>query len=257
MRRFKALIMLGGSVVLAMTATFLVYVWLRQQARTQKTPPMQAVVAAAEDLYWGTELSDKVVKIISLPQENLPIGYFSEIKDLVGRGLITNVTTNEPILASKLAPVDAEGGLSSLIPREKRAMSVKVDEVIGVAGFIRPGSRVDVLVTMKPTGKVEGTVAKVILQNVLVLAAGTKGEQRGDLATPTAVNVVTLEVTPEEAEKLALAANEGKIRLALRNPVDAQPIVTKGATTNGLVGYPDIPKKVEVIKGSDVSSQVF
>lgn len=263
MGRYKGPIMVLAALVLAVITTFLIYNWLQRQ-RPEKivvTKAMQPVVTAATDLYWGTKLSPEVLKVVSLPKGSLPNGYYGSIEDVKDKVLITSVAANESILASKLAPEGTKAGLYGVIKKDKRAMSVKVDEVIGVAGFIYPGSHVDVLVTMRSTGTGEEPVSKIILQNIPVLAAGTKMEVKE--GESVSVSVVTLEVTPEEAEKLALAANEGKIRLALRNILDDRPVVTKGINTKGLISRPRSPKwaprsfVVEVIRGSAVSKQSF
>ncbi len=254
--------MLVAALVLAVITTFLIYNWLqRQRPKKVATEPMQPVVAAATDLYWGTKLSPEVLKVVSSPTESLPGGYYGSIEEIKDRVLITSIVINEPILASKLAPEGAKAGLYGVIKKDKRAMSVKVNEVIGVAGFIYPGSCVDVLVTMRPKERAGNPVSKIILQNIPVLAAGTKMEVKEGGSVP--VSVVTLEVTPEQAERLALATNEGKIRLALRNILDDRSVVTKGISTEGLISRPRLPKRarkksvVVVIKGSDVSRQSF
>ena len=127
---------------------------------------------------------------------------------------------NEPVLPVKLAAKDAGAGLPAVIPEGMRAVSVRVNEVIGVAGYVLPGTHVDVLATASPTGSGADTTTKIVLTNVQVLAAGTKMEQDTEQGKPMAVNVVTLLVTPEESERLTLASTEGKIQLALRNPLD-------------------------------------
>lgn len=262
MGRFKGPIMVLAALVLAVITTFLIYNRLQRQ-RPEKVvaKPMQPVVAAATDLYWGTKLSPELLKVVSLPKESLPSGYYSSIESVKDKVLITSIAVNEPILASKLAPEGTKAGLYGVIKKDKRAMSVKVNEVIGVAGFIYPGSHVDVLVTMKPKGAGAEPVSKIILQNIPVLAAGTKMEVKE--GESVSVSVVTLEVTPEQAEKLALAANEGKIRLALRNILDDKPVVAKGISTKGLISRSRPPERarrkfvVEVIRGTAVSKQSF
>jgi pilus assembly protein CpaB len=147
------------------------------------------------------------------------------------------VKVNEPIFESRLAPVDVKaGGVAAVISHKKRAIAVKVDKVIGVSGFIHPGNRVDVLMTLA-TGRTFNPVTKTILENILVLAVGSETKERKgseEKASPT--DVITLEVTPEEAEKLALAATEGRLQLALRNFSDTENVVTRGTTVSTLVG---------------------
>jgi pilus assembly protein CpaB len=260
MERFRGPIMVVGALVLAVITTFLIYNWLQKQRPKKEVPKvMQPVVVAAINLYWGTKLSPEVLKVVSYSKESLPSGFYSSIEEIKDKVLITSIAVNEPILVSKLAPEGTKAGLYGVIKKDKRAMSVKVNEVIGVAGFIYPGSHVDVLVTMRPLSSEEGPVgpvSKIILQNIPVLAAGTKMEVKEGEAVP--VSVVTLEVTPEQAEKLALAANKGKIRLALRNILDDKPVVTKGVSTEGLISGSRRAKEFGVvIKGCNVSIRSF
>jgi pilus assembly protein CpaB len=168
----------------------------------------------------------------------LPAGYLGASEAVVGRGLITTVQENEPLLESKLAPAGAGGGLPVLISDGMRAVSVKVDEVVGVAGFVLPDTRVDVLLTMNgPSGE---PMTEVLLQKVRTLAAG-QNVQRDRDGKPRSVPVITLLVTPEQAETLALAANQGRIQLALRNALDTATISTPGARMGGLLGRPSAP----------------
>jgi pilus assembly protein CpaB len=164
------------------------------------------------------------------------MGAFSNPEEIVGRGLVMPVIQNEPILPMKLAGKDAGAGLPVVIPEGKRAVSVRVNEVIGVAGYVLPGTKVDVLATASPTDKHEDTTTKLVLSNVQVLAAGTKVEQDGEQGKPMSVNVVTLLVTPEESERLTLGATEGKIQLALRNPLDKETPETPGIQPASLLG---------------------
>ena len=163
-------------------------------------------------------------------------GAFNDPKDVMGRGLILPVIQNEPILPMKLASKDAGAGLPPAIPAGLRAVSVKVNEVIGVAGYVLPGTHVDVVVTLNPSDKHETITSKVILTNVQVLAAGTKIDRETDKNKPIPVSVVTLLVNPDEAERLTLASSEGKIQLALRNPLDKETPLTRGIRPAALIG---------------------
>jgi pilus assembly protein CpaB len=198
-----------------------------------------------------------------------------------GRTLIFPAKTGEPIFESKLAPAGNQGGgVASVIGPKKRAMAVKVDKFIGVSGFVHPGNRVDILVTINDQGKVSVPITKTVLQNVLVLAAGPDVDKTGKNEKPSNVDVITLEVTPEEGEKLALAANEGKLQLALRNSADSADVITRGTTIPALLasysnGQPTNPQKavvrstkpaakpappafsVDLIKGDKVSAVKF
>jgi pilus assembly protein CpaB len=156
---------------------------------------------------------------------------------VIGRGLIMPVLENEPILPMTLAPKEAGAGLPPAIPPGLRALSVRVNEVIGVAGYVLPGTHVDVVATVNPGERQGDMTSKVILTNVLVLAAGTKMEQDQN-NKPMAVNVVTLLVNPDESERLTLAAGEGKIQLALRNPLDRESPQTRGVRPAALLGTP-------------------
>ena len=205
------------------------------QVRTESLPTRPVVVAAA-DLELGAELGPDDLRIVQWPQNALPMGAFSSPEEIVGRGLVMPVIQNEPILPMKLAGKDAGSGLPVVIPEGKRAVSVRVNEVIGVAGYVLPGTKVDVLATASPTDKREDTTTKLVLSNVQVLAAGTKIEQDGEQGKPMSVNVVTLLVTPEESEKLTLGATEGKIQLALRNPLDKEMPETPGIQPASLLG---------------------
>jgi pilus assembly protein CpaB len=214
------------------------------------------VVVAAVDLPWGTKLNSEMIKRTPYLKESLPPGYFSDSDAMEGRVLIVSLKQNEPILETKLAPTSVStGGVSAVVTPGKRAIAVKGDKVLGISGFIKPGNRVDVLVTLKH-GKTETT--KIVLENVLVLASG-KEIQENDKGNPSPVDVYTMEVTPEEGEKLTLAASKGKLQFALRNVTDAEIVLTKGATINKTLSSfrPPVPPKVrrsrakvQVIKGS-------
>ena len=182
--------------------------------------PTQAVVVASANLPLGTELKKEDLTVVNFPVGQAPEGTFTKPSDIFGRGLIVSMVKNEPVLSAKLASKEAGAGLPPVIPDGMRAVSVRVNEVIGVAGYVLPGTRVDVLATANPTGQSQDVTSKVILSNVQVLTAGTRMEQDQEKGKPMAVTVVTLLVYPEQSERLALASTEGKIQLALRNPLD-------------------------------------
>jgi len=198
--------------------------------------PTQPVVVAATDLELGAELRPDDLRVVDWPAGAVPTGAFSSPDELIGRGLIMPVIQHEPILPMKVASKEAGAGLPVVIPEGKRAVSVRVNEVIGVAGYVLPGTRVDVIATASPSEKRGDTMTKVVLSDVQVLAAGTKMEQDGEQGKPMAVNVVTLLVTPEEAERLTLGATEGQIQLALRNPLDRTTPETPGIRPAALLG---------------------
>ena len=196
----------------------------------------QPVVVAAADLELGTALKKEDLKIVQFPQGAAPEGSFTQPTELVGRGLIVPMVKNEPVLGAKLASKEAGAGLPPVIPEGMRAVSVRVNEVVGVAGYVLPGNRVDVVATASPTDSRSDTTSKVVLSNVQVLTAGTRMEQSDAENKPMQVTVVTLLVNPEQAERLALASTEGKIQLALRNPLDTSAPETPGIRTAGLMG---------------------
>ena len=223
-------------IVLAVLIAGLVAVWAGNRltgnttVKAQKVETMPIAVAAV-DINWGEVLVKEQVKTLPYLKANLPAGYFADANALVGRTILFPVKANEPILDSRLAPMNFKGGgVAAVVGEGKRAMAVKVDKVIGVSGFIHPGNRVDILVTMDHPQKERGSVAKIVLENVLVLATGPEMEATGKKEKAAPVDVITLEVTPEEGEKLALAAAEGKLQLTLRNFTDTQEVHTKGTT---------------------------
>jgi pilus assembly protein CpaB len=193
-------------------------------------------VVAAADLQIGAELQRDDLRVIQWPANAAPAGAFGKPEDLVGRGLIMPVIQNEPILPMKLASKEAGAGLPPVIPKGLRAVSVRVNEVIGVAGYVLPGTRVDVVATVSPTNQQTDMTSKVVLTNVQVLAAGTKIDRDADTNKPMPVTVVTLLVAPVEAERLTLASTEGKIQLALRNPLDNETPPTQGVKPAALLG---------------------
>jgi pilus assembly protein CpaB len=197
--------------------------------------PSKPVVVAASDLALGAELTANDVRVIEWPASAVPAEAISDPKEVVGRGLIMPVIQYEPILPLKLASKEAGAGLPPIIPPGLRAVSVRVNEVIGVAGYVVPGTRVDVLTTINPGQNQQTMTSKVILTDVQVLAAGTKLETT-EKDKPVPVSVVTLLVNPDEAERLTLASSEGKIQLALRNPLDRSAPATRGVRPAVLLG---------------------
>lgn len=212
------------------------YNFVQKQPPTATAMPTEGVVVASNNLQLGTELKADDVKLMQFPKGQAPQGGFSNTADVIGRGVIVPLVKNEPILGAKLASKEAGSGLPPVIPEGMRAISVRVDEVVGVAGYVLPGNRVDVLATANPTDQRADTTTKVILSNVQVVTAGTRMEQDQENTKPVQVTVVTLLVFPEQAERLALASTEGKIQLALRNPLDQGAPETPGIKTAGLMG---------------------
>jgi len=239
MGKYRPFILFGIAIIVALITGFLVVNYLQTKSKGKEVAlETQHIAVAKVDLTWGTAITPEVITTKPFLKDSLPGGYFSDPSSLSGRVLISNIKANEPIFESKLAPTTVKtGGVAAVISQKKRAVSVRVDKVIGVSGFVHPGNRVDVLVTM-PSGK-EGTpnpITKIVLENMLVLATGQEIQTKGKEEKATPVEVITLEVTPEEAEKLALAATEGKIQLALRNFSDSEDVFTKGMTIPVLLG---------------------
>jgi pilus assembly protein CpaB len=199
--------------------------------------PTKPVVVASTDLEIGAEIGSEEVRVVDWPASAMPAEAMSDPNEVIGRGLLMPMIQNEPFLPMKLASKEAGAGLPPVIPPGLRAVSVKVNEVIGVAGYVLPGTRVDVVATVSPTQQATDMTSKVILTNVQVLAAGTKIDN-SEKNKPIAVSVVTLLVDPEQAERLTLASTEGKIQLALRNPLDRETPATRGVRPAALLGAP-------------------
>jgi pilus assembly protein CpaB len=235
--------------VFALTAggafAFATYRYVNNQAKAPTTHiTTTRVVVAAANLTLGDELGADDVRVIEWPANSVPASAFHTTDEVVGRGVIAPIVEHEPILPDKLASKDAGAGLPPAIPEGKRALSVSVNEVVGVAGYVLPGTRVDVLATVNPSQNQTEVTSKVILTNVPVLAAGTKIERDGTDNKPIAVTVVTLLVDPAEAERLTLASTEGKIQLALRNPTDTTAPPTPGIRPAALLGAVRAPAPV-------------
>ena len=194
------------------------------------------VAVAARDLPVGHVVQEEDIRVVRWPSEAIPEGYAETPADAVGRGVITEIRTNEPLLTTKLAELGTGGGLPITIPDGMRAVSVRVDDVIGVAGFVLPGTRVDVIVTLTPPGS-QDSAGRVILQNVRAVAAGQE-IQRNEEGEPMTVTVITLLVTPDDAERLVLAAAQGRIQLALRNTLDLDTLDTSGSRVSSLLTPP-------------------
>jgi pilus assembly protein CpaB len=210
---------------------------------------LQAVVAA-KSIPVGTVLTKDHVKLVPWPARNQVPGSFTAIDTVLNRGAIVEVAENEPLTEAKLAPLGSGGGLPPTITEGMRAISVKTNEVVGVAGFVIPGTRVDVLVTVR-NGAQSEPVSRAVVSNVQVLTAGSRFDQEKERAEgkPIPATVVTLLVTPEDAERISLAANEGQITLTLRNPLDVAPTTTSGAKMANLLGAPAPPVVTKRIEG--------
>ena len=295
MSGMKNLVPILLAAVIGLVGALVAYKWLQSnagggavQGARFAAQDTSKIVVVNSDLLWGTKLTDGVVEenLVMRPylKESLPPGHFLTMDDVRGRVLRKHVEEGEPLLESDLAPVEVNrGGLGALIRPGYRAMTVKGDSGFGVTGFIEPGDHVDVLVTLRSdtSGK---TMTKIVLENVTVLATGNRaGERREDSglngkAGSQPDKAYTLEVSPQDGEKLALAASSGKLHFAMRHVLDKQEILTKGATVGDtLDSFLDAPppappkpkakartkpksvpvEKIEIIKGTSVSTVTF
>ena len=215
------LLMIGGlALAVGLLVSYTVYNRLRTFAGSSNNERGVPVVMAADDIQVGAKLEAHDVHVVTLPQSAVPPGAFSGTSQVLGRGAILPVSKGDFILPSKLAAVNAGAGLPSMIPQGMRAVSVRVNDVVSVAGFVQPGTHVDVLATGNQSGGNERQTTTV-LENVLVLAVG-KSLDRNPSADAQTAPVITLAVSPDDAQKLALASQEGRIQLSLRNPVDTK-----------------------------------
>jgi pilus assembly protein CpaB len=240
--------------MVGLVATFTVHRYVSVKTEVPQVALGQVAIAAA-DVSAGLAFSAATVKIASWPKELIPPQTASTLKEVEGRVALVSMAKGEPILVTKLAPEGTAAGLGGLLDSSKRALTVRVDDVSGVAGFIHPGDHVDVLADLPMPDSQSDHLSKTILQNLVVLSTGQVWEQKGDLK-PMVVNTVTLEVTPDQAEVLNLASNNGKIRLSLRNRNNVAAITTPGVTTSGIFSARGSHnpgrqegRAVEVIKG--------
>jgi pilus assembly protein CpaB len=229
-------------LVVALAAAALVSYFVYQKTALQTTvlPPQEKqnvvqVAVAATILNKGAKITSEDIRMVPFLKDSLPKGHFTEAKEAVGRIVLQSIQPTEPVFESALAPIDfTRGGIAAIIPPQKRAMAVKVDDVIGVAGFLQPGHLVDVLVSISSPEEQTGQLTKTVLENIPVLSIGTQAEESKEKGAKR-VTVVTLEVDLEEAEKLTLAVNEGRIQLALRGYTDTDQILTKGTDVTTLL----------------------
>ena len=268
-----------GFVALALGAfvSFVVYKNLLSKS-TASNEPGYDVIVASTDVQVGTKLTDGDIRSVKLPASVIPPNYFRSKSKIIGRGVILPIQKGEFILPSKLAAENAGAGLPSLIPPGMRAVSVRVNDVVAVAGFVVPGTHVDVLLTGNPAGSNDSQTTTV-LENVAVIASG-KSLERNAAGEPQTTPVITLLVSPDDAQKLTLASSQGHIQLALRNPVDTQKEDLSAMKSTGLYKNSAAPTpaprpkpvksakaepppappagyKVEVIRGNKVDETKF
>ncbi len=227
MKSKRAIIMLALSVLLGIAAVLLAARWMGQQAASDKT----TVLVASRDMELGQAITPTMLESVPWPKGAVPNGAFDDPKKLEGRVVRISIFKGEPVLAPKLAPEGTKAGLDSVIKAGHRAITVKVNEVVGVAGFLAPGSFVDLLVNFRDER--DKPMSRVVLERIMVLAIAQEA-QRPDETKPRVVNAVTLEVTPEQAEKIDLARNIGTLSLILRNQVDTVDAATDGIRQQNL-----------------------
>jgi pilus assembly protein CpaB len=246
-RRLTGILLFAFVVAVACTYLVLRVVGNRlRSARHQVT----SVVAAAGDIKLGSVLREADLSTVDISGA-LPQGAILKPLDVIGRGVIADIYSGEPILENRLAPRGSGGGMAAIIPDGMRACAVKVDEVVGIAGFATPGMRVDVLISGDPPGtnssSPHGSQVRTLLQNIQVLSAGTD-IQRDAEGKPRQVQVVNLLVSPQQAEALSLASNQTKIQLVLRNPLDTKMAKTAGTDVAQLYGAPNVPVPVHAVR---------
>ncbi|CAD6525501.1 Flp pilus assembly protein CpaB [Paraburkholderia sabiae] len=239
MKNARALVMLLVATAAGLAAVVFAARWMVQQTSTSTTK----VVIASADMSLGQRVSPDMLKVSDWPAGSVPPGTFNDVKKLEGRVLKASLSRGEPVLEAKLSPVGTLGGLSAVINEGKRAITVRVNDVIGVAGFALPGNYVDILVNTEKDNREGGgtmgrdqNISKIVLEKILVLAVAQEAGR--DETKPKVVDAVTLEVTPEQAEKIDLARSIGSLSLVLRNQVDPQDATTAGATKATLLKIP-------------------
>lgn len=280
MRNTRALVMIAVAVILAFGAVIVAARWISAQASGNTN----RIAVALVDISLGSRLSPEMIRMADWPTSAMPPGAITDIKLVETRVTRTSIQRGEPVMEGKLAPVGTTGGLSAVVADGKRAMTVRVNDVVGVAGFALPGNFVDILVNTQDEGarnssNKEQAISKIVLERILVLAIAQESSR--DETKPKVVNAVTLELTPDQVEKLDLARSVGTLSLVLRNQIDPSPVNTAGATKATLldVKQPALPEskplaaptvrrqvvraasppieRVEMIKGLERSTQQF
>jgi len=235
MRNKRFFIVLVGALIFGVLAAISVSRYLSSaQAYTKN---LSKVAVAKVQIPLGTKIVAEQVTVVQFPKESTPDGTFESPDKLVGRVAVMNIPAREPITESRLAPEGTAAGLSAVIPEGYRAMTVKVDDAAGISGFIMPGAFVDVVVVIDPRegSGMQDPISKIVLQNIKVLANGQNIDKPENQREANSVKAVTLQVTPEQAEKLALASNEGKLQLVMRNQIDQGDEQTKGVNKRELI----------------------
>ena len=241
-RRTRPFLLLILALISGGVAAAVALRYIQQQSTPlmAKEPAKAQVVVAARTLPLGALVGERDVKTLEWTGGAVPAGFLSNPAEVVGRGLLVPIQENEPILVSKLAAQGAGGGLPVIIDEGMRAITIAVDQVVGVAGFVLPSTRVDVLLTLQANENLKEPATKVLMQNVRTLAAGQSIQQDKE-GKPQQVAVVTFLVSPEQAETLALASQQGRIQLTLRNMLDTTQVTTNGTRMSALMG--NVPQR--------------
>ncbi len=236
MRNKRFFIVLTGALLFGLLAAISVTRYLSSAQAYSKNLNRVAVAKVAIPL--GTKIIAEQLMVVQFPPESTPDGAFDSVEKLAGRVAVMNIAPREPVTEARLAPEGTAGGLSAVIPEGYRAMTVKVDDVVGISGFVMPGTLVDVVVVIDPAEKagMQDPISKIVLQNIKVLANGQNIDKPADQREANSVKAVTLLVTPEQAEKLALASSEGKLQLVMRNSIDQGDEQTSGINKRALLG---------------------
>lgn len=231
--RSRGILMLFIAALAGLVAVGLAARWMQHQGGDKGR-----IAVANTDIELGGRISPEMVRLVDWPQGSVPVGAFSDAGKLEGRVVMVAMQRGEPLTEGRLAPVGTKGGLSAVVPAGKRAMTVRVNDVVGVAGFALPGTYVDVMVNTQEEGSrrndKDHAISKIVLERILVLAVAQEADR--DATKPKVVNAVTLEVTPTQAEMLDLARSVGSLSLVLRNQTEDKPAETAGITKSELLG---------------------
>jgi pilus assembly protein CpaB len=237
MRNKRFFVVLAGAGLFGLLAAVSVSRYLSSAQAYTKS--LRGVAVAKVAIPVGSKIIAEQLTLVQFPQESTPDGTFDTVEKLTGRVAVVNIAAREPITEGRLAPEGTAAGLSAIIPEGYRAMTVKVDDVVGISGFILPGTLVDVVVVITPTNNgalAQDPISKIVLQNIKVLANGQNIDKPESEREANSVKAVTLLVTPEQAEKLALASSEGKLQLVMRNSIDQGDEQTIGINKRSLLG---------------------
>lgn len=235
MRNKRFLVVLVGALIFGVLAAVTVSKYLSKAQAFSRN--LTNVAVAKVEIPIGSKIVAEQITVVQFPKESTPDGAYDSVEKLAGRVAVVNIAAREPITEARLAPEGTAAGLSAVIPEGYRAMTVKVDDAAGISGFIQPGTMVDVVVTIDPAegASRQDPVSKIVLQNIKVLASGQNIDKPENEREANSVKAVTLQVTPEQAEKLALASAEGKLQLVMRNQIDQGDEQTPGVNKRNLL----------------------